>query len=61
MQYVLVIAGTLGSLYAAFRIAKKNFTPLPLADGWQLQASIVDFHHLINRHAWRTSKSLCLV
>jgi len=25
MQYVLVISGTLGSLYTAFRIAKKNY------------------------------------
>ena len=33
-----------------------RWTPLLLANGWQLQAPIVDFHHQVNRHAWRTKK-----
>lgn len=31
-------------------------TPLRLANGWQLQASIADFHRQVTRHAWRTNK-----
>src|SRR5438874_1756328 len=34
-----------------------RWTPLLLASGWQLQAPTVDFHHLVNRHAWRTKKT----
>lgn len=34
-----------------------RWTPLLLASGWQLQAPTVDFHHLINRHAWHTARS----
>lgn len=30
--------------------------PVLLANGWQLPASIVDFHHRVNRHTWRTKK-----
>jgi hypothetical protein len=31
-----------------------RWTPLLLANGWQLQASIVDFHHLVIHHARHT-------
>ncbi len=31
-------------------------TPLRLANGWQLPASVADFHRQITRHAWRTTK-----
>src|SRR5574344_1726191 len=33
-----------------------RWTPLLLANGWQLPAPITDFHRLVMRHAWRTIK-----
>jgi hypothetical protein len=33
-----------------------QWTPLLLANGWQLQAPITDSHRLVMRHAWRTTK-----
>ncbi|MFD0962155.1 hypothetical protein, partial [Paenibacillus chungangensis] len=33
-----------------------RWTPLLLANGWQLQAPIADFHRLATRHAWRTAQ-----
>ena len=35
-----------------------RWTPLLLANGWQLQAPITDFHRLVMRHAWRTTKKI---
>jgi hypothetical protein len=29
---------------------------LLLANGWRLQTPITDFHRLVYRHAWRTTK-----
>jgi hypothetical protein len=34
-----------------------QWTPLLLANGWQLQAPITDSHRQVMRHAWRTYKS----
>jgi hypothetical protein len=33
-----------------------QWTPLRLANGWQLPAPIADFHRQVTRHAWRTIK-----
>src|SRR5690606_38021394 len=33
-----------------------RWTPLLLANGWQLPAPIADFHRLVTRHAWRTRR-----
>jgi hypothetical protein len=33
-----------------------RWTPLRLANGWQLPAPIADFHRQVTRHAWRTIK-----
>jgi hypothetical protein len=33
-----------------------RWTPLRLANGWQLTAPIADFHRQVTRHAWRTKK-----
>jgi len=33
-----------------------QWTPLRLANGWQLPAPIADFHRQVTRHAWRTTK-----
>src|SRR5690606_5518038 len=38
-----------------------RWTPLLLANGWQLPAPIADFHRLVTRHAWRTRKSSDLI
>src|SRR5690606_29752831 len=35
-----------------------RWTPLLLANGWQLPAPIADFHRLATRHAWRTNKTV---
>jgi len=34
-----------------------RWTPLLLANGWQLPAPITDLHRLVMRHAWRTKKT----
>src|SRR5690554_4391172 len=31
-----------------------RWTPLRLANGWQLPAPVADFHRQVTRHAWRT-------
>src|SRR5690554_349874 len=33
-----------------------RWTPLRLANGWQLPAPVADFHRQVTRHAWRTQK-----
>ena len=35
-----------------------RWTPLLLANGWQLPAPITDSHRQVMRHAWRTQKIL---
>jgi hypothetical protein len=33
-----------------------RWTPLRLANGWQLPAPIADSHRQVTHHAWRTDK-----
>ena len=36
--------------------SSSRWTPLCLANGWQLPASIADFHRQVTHHAWRTTE-----